>query len=389
MPESVLDSQRVNCESVDGRKDKQCETASRATRASGPEDILEILDKIEKLAGSVNILQHKFAMHSKKLDRLQTSSNEDSDRDPPQLKQTNLDSSKKKSRNSKVEEEGRQCKVLQDKSSRRKSSKKSKCNLNRSSASKLERDMFSEDSSNSSFSSECDQHDMGRNIGRCRRIKSGAKVKKRPVVRTELWPHTISNEEDGDEVDSENMGLARFFSCFTYIMLSCGREVESQGRASLLHAVSKVFEYLPWAEARTFHNLMMVKIEQDRINWWSDFTVLADEYVDKKVRLSLRAKSASAQSADTNYYYKTVDQRGPGKVRGGSNYNYQDKSGNNKFLQNVICWQWNNSSCSFGDKCKRWHACRTCAEAGKLGEPHKASSHENSSLKAKPGEPRG
>ena len=134
---------------------------------------------------------------------------------------------------------------------------------------------------------------------------------------------------------------------------------------------------------------MMVKIEQDRINWWSNFTALADEYVDKKVRLSLRAKSTAAQSADTNYHFKTVNQRCLGKDRGGSNYNFQDKSGNSKLLQNVICWQWNYSSCSYGDNCKRWHACRTCAEAGKLGEPHKASSHENCSLKAKPGEPRG
>ena len=160
-------------------------------------------------------------------------------------------------------------------------------------------------------------------------------------------------------------------------MLSCGREVESQGRASLLHAVSKVFEYLPWSEARTFHNLMMVKIEQDRINWLSNFTALADEYVDKKVMTSLRAKRTTAQSTDmANYYYKTVDQRGLGKVRGGSNYNYQDKLDNSKFLQNVICWPlWNYSSCSYGDKCKCWYACRTCTEAGKLGEPHKAPHH--------------
>ena len=202
-----------------------------------------------------------------------------------------------------------------------------------------------------------------------------------------MWPHTVSNEEDGYEVDSENIGLARFFSCFTFIMLSCGRAAESKGRASLLHAVSKVCEYLPWSEARTFHNIMMLKIEQDRINWLSDFTALADEYVDKKVRLSLRAKSASA---DTNYY-KSFDQRGSSNARGSYNYSYQGKSGSgsNKSLQEVICWQWNYSSCSYGDRCKRWHACRTCAEAGKLGEPHKASSHANSSLKAKPGESRG
>ena len=131
---------------------------------------------------------------------------------------------------------------------------------------------------------------------------------------------------------------------------------------------------------------MMLKIEQERINWLSDFTALADEYVDKKVRLSLRAKCTSA---DTKFY-NAYDNRVPGKVVGGSNYRYQSKASSNKSLQNVICWQWNFKSCSYGDKCKRWHACRTCAEAGKLGESHKASSHlRNSSLKAKPGESRG
>ena len=61
-----------------------------------------------------------------------------------------------------------------------------------------------------------------------RKVKSGSKIKKRPVVRTELWPHTIANEDDGEEVTAEDIGLAKFFACFTYIMTNCGK-VEAAG----------------------------------------------------------------------------------------------------------------------------------------------------------------
>ena len=94
-----------------------------------------------------------------------------------------------------------------------------------------------------------------------RQIKSGAKVKKKPVIKTELWPHTIANEDDGDDITHENISLAKFFSCFSYIMLDCGIK-ESRGRAELLHAISTVLEYLHWPEARTFHNVILLKIEQ-------------------------------------------------------------------------------------------------------------------------------
>ena len=73
-----------------------------------------------------------------------------------------------------------------------------------------------------------------------RKVKSGAKVKKRPVIKTELWPHTIANEDDGEEVTSETIGLAKFLSCFTYIMVSC-EKAESKGRAALLHAICLIF----------------------------------------------------------------------------------------------------------------------------------------------------
>ena len=104
------------------------------------------------------------------------------------------------------------------------------------------------------------ESDSGKSKCRHRRkVKSGASIKKRPVMRTELWPHTVANEEDGEEVSSDTISLAKFFSCFTCIMLDCGR-AESQGRTALLHGVSLVLESLFWVEARTFHNLVMVKI---------------------------------------------------------------------------------------------------------------------------------
>ena len=81
-------------------------------------------------------------------------------------------------------------------------------------------------------------------------IKSGAKIKKRPVVKTELWPHTICNEEEGEEVNSEDITLATFLSCFTFIMTNC-ESTEATGRSMLLHAVASVLKYQPWAEARS------------------------------------------------------------------------------------------------------------------------------------------
>lgn len=49
---------------------------------------------------------------------------------------------------------------------------------------------------------------------------------------------------------------------FSSIMISCGSKVERAGRACLFHAFSKIYKCLPWGEARTFHILVMVKIEQ-------------------------------------------------------------------------------------------------------------------------------
>ena len=76
------------------------------------------------------------------------------------------------------------------------------------------------------------------------KVKSGAKVRSRPVVKTELWPHTIAIEDDGDDFTSENISLAKFLSCFTYIMTSC-EDIEASGRTWLLHAMSHILELLP------------------------------------------------------------------------------------------------------------------------------------------------
>ena len=54
-----------------------------------------------------------------------------------------------------------------------------------------------------------------------KQVKSGSKIKVRPVLRTELWPHTVINEEDGDDVDSESIGLYEFFKGFSAIMMEC------------------------------------------------------------------------------------------------------------------------------------------------------------------------
>ena len=116
-------------------------------------------------------------------------------------------------------------------------------------------------------------------------------------MRTELWPHTIANEEEGEDLTSETIGLARFFSCFTLIMMECGKK-EAEGRTALLHAVSRVLECLPWADAHSFHNLVMVKMEQGKYSWLMDFTELAEDFMDRKVRQSLRSKGPASGASN-------------------------------------------------------------------------------------------
>ena len=224
-----------------------------------------------------------------------------------------------------------------------------------------------------------------------RKVRSGASIKKGPVLQTELWPHTVASEEDGEEVASDSISLAKFFTCFTSIMLDCSR-LESQGRTVLLHAVSVVLESLFWAEARTFHNLVMVKLEQGRLNWTDDFVALAESFIDKKVRQSIRSKGSASYGASnkSGYYGKgsgNANKRSYGYSNANNN-NYNRFSGKSKSLYNSVCKQWNFGTCSFGDRCNRWHVCWTCAEAGKVGEAHRASSHEKSSTGSRQGDQR-
>ena len=141
----------------------------------------------------------------------------------------------------------------------------------------------------------------------------------------------------------------------------------------LLHTVTTVLGCLPWAEARTFHNLIMTKIEQGRINWKSNFSILANQFLEKKVRNSLRAKSTTPT--------QSKDSRGSRNFsRGFGNHPSQGRNfrGQGGPL-GLICRQFNRGSCSYGDEqWKRWHVCLSCAEAGKIGEQHPASLHASS-----------
>ena len=249
---------------------------------------------------------------------------------------------------------------------------------------------FPEDDFDATSSSGMGSESTRRVCNHSRKVKSGASVKKRPVVKTELWPHTIANEDDGEEITSENISLAKFFSCFTFIMLDCG-ERESSGRSVLLHAISLVLECLFWTDARAFHNLVMVKLEQGRLDWADDFTALAENYIDKKVRLSLRAKSSAGTSMPnrSGQYSRGAgsgySSRSFGKGFGSNTRRY---AGRSRSLYSSICRQWNFGSCSYGERCNLWHVCWSCAEAGKLGETHRASSHEGAGARSRQGEQR-
>ena len=211
------------------------------------------------------------------------------------------------------------------------------------------------------------------------KVKSGAKIKRRPVVRTELWPHTLANEEDGVELDSENIGLSKFYEHFSAIIATCESKSESRGRAALLKSISTVVGCLQWPDARAFHNLVLLKIEQGKVDWDEDFTAIADTFIEKKVRATLRARQAATGSGASraNGYGRGA---GYSSRNQGQRNNFQGNpshgSGRGKPIYGAICWQWNTGTCSYGANCKRWHCCKTCAEAGKLGEQHRSASHE-------------
>ena len=213
-----------------------------------------------------------------------------------------------------------------------------------------------------------------------RKIQSGATVKTRPVRNTQLWPHTICNEDDGEDFTHENIPLSKFFACFTFIMMSCRDRIESQGRQSLLYAISTVLEYWHWTDARIFHNIMLLKIEQGVLTWDSDFSVLAENFIDKKVRASIKSRGSAAGTSGTSKSGGYVG-KGYGKSFKGSSS--RANTGRGRSLHGAVCWQWNYTTCTYGNDCKRWHVCKSCAEDGKLGEKHKASSHDSAGSKPK------
>ena len=243
---------------------------------------------------------------------------------------------------------------------------------------------FPEDNFDTTSNSGTDSYSIDEKCKHSRQVKSGAKVKKRPVLYTELWPHTIAIEDDGEDVSCENISLAKFFSCFTYIMLGCGTK-EARGRSCLLHAVSTVLEFLQWSEARTFHNIMVVKIEQGIMDWSTDFGPLAEKFVDKKVRLGMKSRSTGAGRSSfskASYAGKSFG-KGFGGASG-SSYRGASGTGRGRTLGGAVCFQWNFGTCTYGRDCKRWHVCKTCADSGKLGEQHKASTHESSGSRSRP-----
>ena len=213
-----------------------------------------------------------------------------------------------------------------------------------------------------------------------RKIQSGATVKTRPVLTTQLWPHTIANENDGEDFTHENITLSKFFACFSFIMMSCRDIKESQGRQCLLFAISTVLEYWHWTDARSFHNIMVLKIEQGVLSWDSDFSVLAENFIDKKVRSSIRARGSTTGASGSG---KSGSYIGKGYGKFPKNSSSKGNAGRGRSLHSAVCWQWNYSTCTYGSDCRRWHICKSCAEEGKLGEKHKASSHESGSSKPK------
>ena len=257
-------------------------------------------------------------------------------------------------------------------------------------------DSSSDGSDPDSSSSDTDTESGSGSRRRRKKVKSGANVKKRPVKKTELWPHTIANEDgtEGTEVTSENISLAEFLICFSHIMIA-SKKVESAGRSLLLNAISSVLKCVPWAEARGFHNSVMYKIEQGKLDWNSDFTDIGKEFLDKKVRLNLRANAAGPYSSNRyNVNNNNNNNNNNNHNRNfGRNYNSNNRSNydSNQFkssLHTIICHQWNAGSCSWGANCKRWHTCKLCADAGKLGENHRACSHDGYSSRFRQSEQR-
>ena len=397
--------------SGDGKEDHEsgclCETceSQRVASACGGQPgqdkvrdkVMDALyEKIDALTTAVSGLQNVVALQASRLEKLEDSSRESG--------QESIQSKVKgKSKSERVaDEKERQYKLLQEKIKgnynnsdsssgdtdssneaaglkdvRKKMSRKQKklCESRVQSTLKKVGAIFPDDVESSSTSGK-DTSDTG-SCRHKKKVKSGAKIKVRPVIKTELWPHTVANEDDGEQVTCDSITLAIFISCFTYIMATC-ESSESRGRSILLHSISLVLEYLQWAEARTFHNLMLTKIEQGRVKWSDDFSALAEDFINKKVRLNLKPKFSGSNSGSSSF------NKSSGYGKGFRNSSQRGGFSRSKPVYGAICFQWNFGTCSYGEDCKRWHVCKTCGEAGKLGEKHKASSHENSGARYRP-----
>ena len=389
-----------------GRQNRRLATLENAIIASSNESENEsISNSSHKSKKSSKESLHKKSSHEKKSGREKKSSHKSNSSHKPNSSQKSKPSQKpvssQKSKSSRVEEErARSLKVLRGQLSgnsstssesssdetdedlnakgiKKRMSKKQKDLCDRRMAANLRKigSTFPEDDFDTSESSGKESGDTGSSCRHRKKVKSGAKIKQRPVVRTELWPHTLAIEEDGVEVDSETIGLVMFNEYFAHIASTCKSRTESRGRAALLRAISRVTGSLQWADARTFHNVIMVKIEQGRLEWDDDFLSHADSFIERKLRSAKKVKQVSSGTGSA---------RSGAYGRGYNNSRNQNQRFGNrgKPLYGAICWQWNSGTCSFGDNCKRWHCCKTCAEAGRLGENHKASSHDSNSSRS-------
>ena len=86
---------------------------------------------------------------------------------------------------------------------------------------KKAKNVISEDPSDSSDPEDSDSgSDKGKGRRGSKKVKSGAKVMKRPIVKTELWQHTIANEEgiEEGEVTCDNISYSTFVKYFTRIL---------------------------------------------------------------------------------------------------------------------------------------------------------------------------
>ena len=399
----------------DCKDDNSCSVCAPSTpnTADVYSGIMEALKKIDKLTTEVKTIKKVVVENQQRLDALEdaisSSSSENEHKSKNDLEEKKVAKVKSKSKQDRVDEEkDRQLRILRDKlkevgkkdnnsdaseeseagseldlkALKKKMTKKQKkaCDGRVSFQLKKAGAIFPGDDGSTSGSSDSSGTDSGSSSSRRRKrkVKSGSKIKKRPVLQTELWPHTIANEDDDEDCTSENISLSKFLSCFTFIMVRCSK-AEKAGRSVLLHAICSVFECLPWTDARAFHNLIMVKLEQRRINWRTDFSVLAEQFLDKKVRKNLRSKSSasgsgSLQKSGGKSFGKGFSSSGS-RQRYNSNFSSSNRS---KSLYALLCKQWNDGNCTYGDRCKKWHICWTCAENGKLGEQHKDSSHDNS-----------